>query len=458
MDAEGSYSMVTLMSNVDTGTKYSGENTRSNFTTHIDAHLELGERDEVRLAEIFIPNFIHNITRDTGRFKITFPKRGVPVRTAINIMRWRFQLDSYYGDRNQLLRMRRPAAPTPPQPTPETNPGMIPMPLTDPTWSPDADRRRAREMLLTELGDHMKREGIAIPEDRNGPRNARRGRKRTRTTTPIRLVPYADELDGEEEEEEGMSVEEVGMDPEDEGNVCGERGGGTRSGASGSRTPPTSSRFDLSAGTFRGEPLDLDDDTSPLDYAEVEIPSGDYTPQEFVRAFNSRVQVAAKNTFKGWLTYDKRGKNFTFHLGPGESISIWSPKMRYMLGFDALGQMAMVENLVNMSMKKFTPRFPAAFMHNLNQAIVFTNLTKQSILGNTQSSYLRTVDISGRHRDGEVISHRYNDSQWHAARTNKALDHITVQLRDVVGNLLTIEQGVTTVVLAIRRRSTTGPV
>lgn len=94
--------IVTLVSNVNTLGVYE-DNTRANFRTPLSRSLDLtGGKWEVALGEIYIPNYIANITPGMAVFDLSKVTDGTRIQDAANYVRKELGMNEFYNEKGVL--------------------------------------------------------------------------------------------------------------------------------------------------------------------------------------------------------------------------------------------------------------------------------------------------------------------------------------------------------------------
>ncbi len=183
----------------------------------------------------------------------------------------------------------------------------------------------------------------------------------------------------------------------------------------------------------------------------VHMPEGRYTPSSFCHTFNKEAEKASKEVFKSLLSYNVETKKIMMHLEAGDMIKVQSTRLRYMMGF-TMGRGNWYGNMTHLEPLTMSMPYPAQFLANLNQAVVYCNLVGKSIMGTSLCNYLRIVDISDQHDSGEVMHRNYTDQQYYHA-CNAHVPYVHIEIRDMTGEEITIDEGIVTVLLHIRKKA-----
>lgn len=169
-----------------------------------------------------------------------------------------------------------------------------------------------------------------------------------------------------------------------------------------------------------------------------------YTTEELLKTINKEVieRVDLKHVM---FTYDRKDMKARLQLfTPATEFVFLSHRLQLILGFDNntfKGQsINKADHIVDMEL----------FSHSI---YIYSDIAEYTIVGNVMAPLLRIVRVGPRRR-GKQVSRSY-DFPHYVPVKKKHFDTISIELRDVLGNLVLFERGQAVVVLHFRRKKST---
>ena len=200
------------------------------------------------------------------------------------------------------------------------------------------------------------------------------------------------------------------------------------------------------------------DPTSECNNKEINIPEGQYRAIDFALIVNQKIRKIRHTNNDGTrvpcnhfrLQYNPFNKKMFFWLKRGSNIEIPSQKLQNYLG---LNRSSLNADPSSENTRKYSTE-PCDFENETVHLYVYTNIIKNSQIGNIFAPVLRIVNIEEEHTSKTDYIHRiYEKPQYHPLSFSN-INEIEIKLCNTEGETVNFFQGDTVVALHFRLKTT----
>lgn len=199
------------------------------------------------------------------------------------------------------------------------------------------------------------------------------------------------------------------------------------------------------------------DPTSECNNKEIIIPEGQYRAIDFAHIVNQKIRKIKHTHSDGTKTpcnhfklhYNPFSKKMFFWLKKGSDIEIPSKKLQNYLGLNRPNLVA--DHLIGSTIRYSSK--PCDFENETVHLYVYTNIVKNSQIGNMFAPILRIVNIAEEHTNKADYIHRiYEKPQYHPLSFSN-INEIEIKLCNTEGETVNFFQGNTIVALHFKLKT-----